>query len=90
MNIDTVLPCMFDRLTQSQGYGWWVRAIKLDVITFETTRETPNSRHVGKQGDNFYGDLGQWRSLLIVLLVCVESDRPLICNLKQLHKHLPV
>ena len=51
-----------------------------------------NSCHVGGQGDgSFYGDLGEQIKMLIMLLVCAESDKiPLLCKLKQLYKRLPV
>ena len=51
-----------------------------------------NSCHVGGQGDgSFYGNLGEQIKMLIMLLVCAESDKiPLLCKLKQLCKCLPV
>ena len=51
-----------------------------------------NSHHVGVQQDrSFYGDLHGTSDILIVLLMCVESDKiPLLHKLKQLYKCLPV
>ena len=55
-------------------------------------RKTENSRHVGVQRDrSFYGDLHEMSDILIMLLICVESDkRPPLHKLKQLYKRLPV
>ena len=55
-------------------------------------RKTENSCHVGVQRDrSFYGYLHEMSDILIMLLMCVESDKiPLLCKLKQLHKRLPV
>ena len=52
-------------------------------------RKTENSRHVGVQDRSFYGDLHEMSDILIMLLICIESDK--IPSLhKQLYKHLPV
>ena len=50
-------------------------------------RKTENSRHVGVQRDrNFYSDLHKMSDILIMLLICVESDKiPLLHKLKQLY-----
>ena len=55
-------------------------------------RKTENSRHVGVQQDrSFYGGLHGTSDMLIMLLMCVESDKiPSLHKLKQLYKHLPV
>ena len=55
-------------------------------------RKTENSRHFGVQQDrSFYGDFHEMSHILIILLICVESDKiPLLDKLKQLYKHLPV
>ena len=55
-------------------------------------RKTENSRHVGVQQDrSFYGNFHEMSDILIMLLICVESDKiPLLHKLKQLHKCLPV
>ena len=55
-------------------------------------RKTENSRHVGVQRDrSFHGDLDKMSDILIMLLICVESDKiPLLLKLKQLYKCLPV
>ena len=57
-------------------------------------RKSENSRHFGAQRDRrFYGDLHEMSDILIMLLICVESDKiPLlyIHKLKQLYKRLPV
>ena len=55
-------------------------------------RETENSRHVCVQWDrSFYGDLHEMSDILMILLICVESDKiPLLRKLKQLYKCLPV
>ena len=65
------------------------------IVRFHVTRlrrKTENSRHVGVQRDrSFYGDLHEMSDILIMLLICVESDKiPLLHKLKQLYKHLPV
>ena len=53
--------------------------------------KTENSCHVGVQQDRrFYGDLHEMSNMLIMLLICVESDKiPLLHKLKQLYKRLP-
>ena len=50
-------------------------------------RKTEKSRHVGVQRDwSFYGDLHEMSDILIMLLICVESDKiPLLHKLKQLN-----
>ena len=55
-------------------------------------RKTENSRHVGVQQDrSFYGDLHKMSDILIMFLVCIESDRiPSLHKLKKLYKYLPV
>ena len=55
-------------------------------------RKTENSRHFGVQEDrHFYGDLHEMSNIVIMLLICVESDKiPLLHKLKQLYKCLPV
>ena len=55
-------------------------------------RKTENSCHFGVQRDrSFYGDLHEMSGILIMLLICVESDKiPLLHKLKQLYKRLPV
>ena len=55
-------------------------------------RKTENSRHFGVQRyRNFYGNLHEMSDILIMLLMCVESDKiPLLHNLNQLYKCLPV
>ena len=55
-------------------------------------RKTENSRHVGVQRDrSFYGDLHETSDIVIMLLICVESDKiPMLHKLKQLYKCLPV
>ena len=55
-------------------------------------RKSENSRHFGAQRDrSFYGDLHEMSDILIMLLICVESDKiPLLHKLKQLYKRLPV
>ena len=49
-------------------------------------RTTENSRHFGAQRDrSFYGDFYEMSDILIMLLICVESDKiPLLHKLKQL------
>ena len=48
-----------------------------------------NSHHAGIQRDSsFYGDLGEWRDILIRLLVGVELGK--YQKLKQLYKCLPI
>ena len=78
--IDLASPCMV----------FSNRAFSCDVITFKITKE--NSRHVGVQRDrSFYGDLCEMSDKLIMLLICVESDKiPLLHKLKKLYKCLPV
>ena len=55
-------------------------------------RKTENIRHVGVQEDrSFYGNLHEMSDIIIMLLICVESDKiPLLYKSKQLYKHLPV
>ena len=50
-------------------------------------RRTENNRHVGVQRDrSFYGNLHEMSDILIILLICVESDKiPLLHKLKQLY-----
>ena len=54
--------------------------------------EMENSCHVGVQQDrSFYGNLHEMSDILIMLLVCIESDKiPSLHKLKKLYKHLPV
>ena len=60
--------------------------------TLRLRRKTENSHHIGAQRDrSFYGDLHEMSDILIMLLICVESDKiPLLHKLKQLYKRLPV
>ena len=52
-------------------------------------RKTENSRHVGVQEDGgFYGDLHKMSDLLIMLLICVESDK--IPLLRKLNSYINV
>ena len=55
-------------------------------------RKTENSRHVGVQQDrSFYGNLHEMSDMLIMLLICIESDKiPLLHKFKKLYKRLPV
>ena len=55
-------------------------------------RKTENSCHVGVRRDrSFSGDLHEMSDILIMLLICVDSDKiPLLHKLKQLYKCLPV
>ena len=50
-------------------------------------RKTENSRHFGVQQDrSFYGDFHEMSDILIMLLICVGSDKiPLLHKLKQLN-----
>ena len=68
------------------------RAFSCDVITFQKIKKTENSRHVGVQRDrSFYANLHEMSDILLMLLLCVESDKiPLLHKLKQLYKRLPV
>ena len=61
------------------------RAIARDVITFEITKN--NRKHFGAQRDwSFYGDLHEMSDILIILLICVESNKiPLLHKLKHLN-----
>ena len=54
--------------------------------------KTENSCHVGVQRDRrFYGDLHEMSNMLIMPLICVESDKiSLLHKLKQPYKCLPV
>ena len=53
--------------------------------------KTENSRNVGVRDRHSYGDLHEMSDILIMLLMCVESDKtPLLHKLKQLYKCLPV
>ena len=51
-------------------------------------KKTENSWHVGVQDRSFYGDLHEMSDILIMLLMCVESDK--IPLLHKLYKCLPV
>ena len=55
-------------------------------------RKSENSRHFGAQRDrSFYGDLHEMSDILMMLLICGESDKiPLLHKLKHLYKRLPV
>ena len=55
-------------------------------------RKTENSHHVGVQQDrSFYGDLHEMSDILIMLLMCIESDKiPSLHKFKKLYKSLPV
>ena len=55
-------------------------------------RKTDNSRHVGVQRDrSFCGDLHEMSDILIMLLMCIESDKmPSLHKLKKLYKRLPL
>ena len=55
-------------------------------------RKTKNSHHVGVQRDrSFYGDLHEMSDILIMLLICVESDKiPSLHKFKKLYIRLPV
>ena len=63
------------------------RGVSHDVITFKKTKIHQNSHHAGLQRDgSFYGDLGECKKTLRMLLVCVESsEMPLLCKLKELN-----
>ena len=67
------------------------RTFSRDVITFEIVKENRNSRHVGVQQDrSFYGN-HKMSDILIMLLICVESDKiPSLHKLKKLYERLPV
>ena len=44
-----------------------------------------------KIGASMHGNLHERSDILLMLLICVESDKiPLLSKLKQLYKHLPV
>ena len=65
------------------------RAIARDVITFEITKEI--RKQPPFRDRSFYGDLHEMSDILIMLLICVESDKiPLLHKLKHLYKRLPV
>ena len=65
------------------------RAFSCDVVTFEITKE--NRKQLPCSCRSFYGNLHQMSDILIMLLICVESDKiPLLHKLKQLYKRLPV
>ena len=55
-------------------------------------RKTENSHHIGVQRERrFNGDLHEMSDILIMLLICVESDKiPLLRKLKELYKRLPM
>ena len=72
----------------------WLRPICLCIERLHVTsspsrlrRKTENSRHFGAQRDrSFYGDLHEMSDILIMLLICVESDKiPLLHKLKHLN-----
>ena len=51
-------------------------AFLCDIITFEIMKETENCRHVAIQRDrSFYGNLHKMIDILIMLLICVESEK---------------
>ena len=69
------------------------RVFSCGVITLIRDYELKqNSRHVGvHRNRSFYGDLHEMGDILIMLLICVESDKiSLLHKLKQLCKRLPV
>ena len=55
-------------------------------------RKMKNSHHVGVQRDrSFYGNLHKMSDILIMILVCIESDKiPSLHKFKKLYKRLPV
>ena len=59
-----------------------IERFRVTSSPFKFTRKTENCCHVGVQGDSsFYGNLGEWKGILVMLLVCVESDKiPLLCK----------
>ena len=71
---------------------WKICCFHVTSLPLRLQRKTENSRHVGVQRDrSFYGNLHEMSDILIMLLICVESDKiPLLHKLKQLYKHLPV
>ena len=82
---------------QNQGspyprHSLYIERFHVTSLPSRLWRETENSRHVGVQWDrSFYGDLHEMSDILIMLLICVESDKiPLLHKLKQLYKRLPV
>ena len=74
-----------------EGIGF-IERLHVMSLRSRLRRKTENSRHVGVQRDrSFYGDLHEMSDILIMLLICVESDKiPLLHKLKQLYKRLPV
>ena len=79
------------RLFLSLRRVWLARLDRLHVTSLPS-RLRRKTEHFGVQRDrSFYGDLHEMSDILIMLLICVESDKiPLLHKLKQLYKRLPV
>ena len=79
-------------LLQAEGDTiWQLECFHVMSLPSWLQRKTENSRHVGVQDRSFYGDLHEMSDIIIMLLICVESDKiPLLNKLKQLYKRLPV
>ena len=65
----------------------WIERFHVTSSPLRLWGKTEDSRHVGVQRDrSFYGDLHEMSDILIMLLICVESDKiPLLHKLKQLY-----
>ena len=54
-------------------------------------RRKTDSRRAGVRDWHFYGDLHEMSDILIMVLICGESDKiPLLRKLKQLYERLPM
>ena len=73
--------------------SWSYRAFSCDIITFEVTKENGKQPPCWctKRYRSFCGDLHEMSDILIMLLICIESDKiPLLHKFKKLYKRLPV
>ena len=72
---------------QEVAEDWRVERLHVTSSPLRLRRKTEDSRHVGVQQDrSFYGNLHEMSDILIILLICVESDKiPLLHKLKQLN-----
>ena len=81
-----------NRGSQYPRHSLYIERFHVTSLPSRLRRKTENSRHFGVQRDrSFFGDLHEMSDILIMLLICVESDKiPLLHKLKQLYKRLPV
>ena len=74
------------------GWGLGTSTIeRLHVTSLPSRLRRKTEKFLSQRDRSFYGNLRETSDILIMLLICVESDKiPLLHKLKQLYKRLPV